>query len=171
MSFFKTPEYQAFTKVHARVQQPGGNTQKNMDVYFDRLEKAILLAEKDYNSIGTTIIDKNGIKIEGYKWATSPELSKPMDYAGSVLFYSEIFDENIAVHADLSITFGKSGIHFDSEEVVIIKEANKEEMLRLFDLKRKFKGCKITSKEENYVRPEEKRKSEPDRNNYEQGNL
>jgi len=74
MSFFTTKEYIDFKKVHTRVQQPGGNTLKNIDVYINRLCKAIETAQSQFSNIGYYLLE--GFR-PAYKWAPSPNLSEP----------------------------------------------------------------------------------------------
>ena len=76
MSFFQTKEYQDFKRVHTRVQQEGGNTLKNMNIYIDRFAAAIEKATSEYDDIGFYMDNTTPC----YKWAPSPELSKPVDY-------------------------------------------------------------------------------------------
>lgn len=73
-SFFQTKEFIDFKKVHTRVQQTGGNTLKNIDIYITRLSNAAEIAEKNFNNIGFYLID--GWR-PAYKWAPSPNLAYP----------------------------------------------------------------------------------------------
>jgi len=72
MSFFDTKEFQDFKRVHTRVQEEGGNTLKNIDIYVNRFVLAVKKAE-EFNNIGFYWID--GFR-PAYKWAPEPKLSK-----------------------------------------------------------------------------------------------
>jgi len=110
-NFYLTPEYDNFSKVFTRIQQPGGNTWKNMEVYIERLAKAMVVCEKDYQDTG--YVKDKGI----YKWAPSPKLSNPIDYGGSYVVGDSVFGEKISIHTDLSVTFCKSGFWIDPDSV------------------------------------------------------
>lgn len=72
-SFFLRKEFTDYKKAHKRIQELGGHTLKNINIYVNLLAKAMTVAKEEYNDIGWD-------KINGrYKWHTIPDLA-PKNY-------------------------------------------------------------------------------------------
>ena len=72
--FFQSKEYQNYKKVWNRLQDPGGNTLKNINIYIDCFIKAIEACQHEYNDIG---FNKNTGK---YDWHKSFNISYKVGY-------------------------------------------------------------------------------------------
>lgn len=136
-SFYDSTEYLNFAKVHTRIQQPGGNTYKNMEIYIDRLTKAIETCDKHYNSVGWS--DKTA----RYQWVPSPKITKPIDYDGSQVVERSIFGEKISIHRDGSMTCCKSGFWLDSDSVQQLIVADYKGRYKLMHVLKNFPGSQI----------------------------
>lgn len=91
MSFFETVEFKQYKRVWQRIQEEGGNTLKNINIYCRVMHNLLELCMTKYNCVGLKNRKEwddffNGEnKFDYYfnppfSWHQPPKLSQPIDY-------------------------------------------------------------------------------------------